>query len=293
MIRMASFLLMLSILFASESIDFSDNGVDLFTPKTSTKTHSKRKISVGHDSSGSFVKNPHKLLAPGANGNNINKKNTKIIRNATPDIYNVKGSFTRSIAILSLFFDNGVQKSGYGVLLKNGYIITTANLVREMNSYIKTIQASMQSDDVEIITCAVNLRPKALGKDLVLLEPISYTDKYCNVRPKSFFHQRVIVKYAKKLDRDNTINNLILRDSDLLLPYIDKNFAIEYKKIKISSISTQKIEFNLPVFLKNGEFVGFINDKNNILTSNYINNFICNITSKKLIDISDLNRDCL
>lgn len=282
------FMLIFKTTFASESLNLEES-IDLFTPKQETNKNIKHEKTKSKNIA-------NKKDAEQEKGSTQAQDRRHEVHASTIESDDLKDNFTHSVALLTLFFHNGVIKTGYAVLIKNGYMITTANLITEPNSYVKTIRASMQNEDNQVITCVAKLRPKALDNKLALLEPENYTDKFCNIRPKSFFHQRIIVKYAKSLDPTTTVNKLILKDYELLSPLIHDNYTMGYQKTNISKIQHQKIQSSLPIFSKKGEFIGFINNENNqnyVLSSDYINDFICNVTNRKLISISDLNRKCI
>lgn len=105
--------------------------------------------------------------------------------------------WVHSIGLLTVYFDDGTLKQGFGALLREGHFITTADLVQNGKDFPKNIYVKMQDDSAKPIICVAKLEISALDtqKGLALLKTISYTDEYCNVRDESFYHKRIFDLY--------------------------------------------------------------------------------------------------
>lgn len=105
--------------------------------------------------------------------------------------------WVHSIGLLTVYFDDGTLKQGFGSLLRDGHFITTADLVQNGKDFPKNIYVKMQDDSAKPLICVAKLEISALDtqKGLALLKTISYTDEYCNVRDESFYHKRIFDLY--------------------------------------------------------------------------------------------------
>lgn len=105
--------------------------------------------------------------------------------------------WVHSIGLLTVYFDDGTLKQGFGALLREGHFITTADLVQNGKDFPKNIYVKMQDDSAKPLICVAKLEISALDtqKGLALLKTISYTDEYCNVRDESFYHKRIFNLY--------------------------------------------------------------------------------------------------
>lgn len=100
-------------------------------------------------------------------------------------------------AVITTTFLNGSIKRSYGILLRDGMFVTSANMVYDQNVYARESYAMMQDDSSLPFICIARLSIKALDlqKGLAILETLNYTDIYCNKRSKSHYHDRIYSGY--------------------------------------------------------------------------------------------------
>lgn len=218
-----------------------------------------------------------------------------------------KGSFLYSVVLLTALFDNGVQKQGYGILIKDGYTIAAADLMNEEGAYLRSVTAKMQDDTSNSLMCFAMLRLRATDSKLSLLRAENYTDIYCNTRPESFYHQRINLHYFTPI-RLGTLKHTILgRNDNVLFPFVTENNTLAYRSSSIANIQKHSAIYGMPLFNSSGGFVGFLytdessgssgsgaakKRKNVVISSDEVRNFICNVARNNLLPTSDLTRSC-
>ncbi|PAF49339.1 hypothetical protein BKH43_06720 [Helicobacter sp. 13S00401-1] len=234
-------LVMLGVVFAGESA--LPNSHDLFsTPATKSTQRS----------SGPFIK---EIFTP-------NKNTTKALykpKSESPLVY--------SVVVLNVFFENGIQKRGYGILLQDGYVLSSASLVNETGSFAKTIKARMQDDVAHSLMCVARFRTVAndLDTNLSLLEPVAYTDINCLPRSESFYHERINVKYGLNISKQDLLATLVSAKSDdskqdvkALYPSINVDDSLFMKKEDLQDLLKSKDTLSLPLFSPSGGFLGLL-----------------------------------
>ncbi|MCI5786817.1 hypothetical protein [Helicobacter trogontum] len=210
-----------------------------------------------------------------------------------------KGSFLYSVALLTALFDNGVQKQGYGVLLKDGYILAAADLMNEDGAYLRSVMAKMQDDSSKSLMCFAMLRLRATDSKLSLLRAENYTDIYCNTREESFYHQRINLHYFTPIYKGMLKNTILSRSDTVLFPFVTGNNALFYKSSSIANIQKHSAIHGLPLFNSSGHFVGFLYNmsepkkRNIVVSSDEVRDFVCDIAKRKLLPTSDLTRACI
>lgn len=209
-----------------------------------------------------------------------------------------KGSFLYSIVLLTALFDNGVQKQGYGILIKDGYTLAAADLMTEEGAYLRSVTAKMQDDTSPSLMCFAMLRLRATDNKLSLLRAENYTDIYCNTRPESFYHQRINLHYFTPI-RLGTLKGTILgRNDSVLFPYVTENNTLAYRSSSIANIQQHSAVHGMPLFNSSGAFVGFLyttyepKRKNVVISSDEVRKFICGVVANNLLPTSDLTRSC-
>lgn len=224
-----------------------------------------------------------------------NKKVSKVgIENLTGLNHNAfeksKNSFIYSVAIIDAFFHNGVSKQGYGVLIKEGYIVTTSSLINEEHSFAKSIKVKVMDDNSGFLICDVSMMPKAVNDKYAILEPNEYLDNACFKRPQSFYHQRINVKYGQAIGGREVSRNEIL-----VFPFLNENDTLSFKQIKASETKKYDVGFGLPVFSVKGEFMGFLSnlDKKIVLSKNELKSFICDLSNKNVLSKNEITAGCL
>lgn len=221
-----------------------------------------------------------------------------IASGAMPALGVKKGSFLYSVTLLTALFDNGVQKQGYGVLLKDGYVLAAADLMNEDGTYLRNVMAKIQDDSSKSLMCFAMLRLRATDSKLSLLRAENYTDIYCNTRPESFYHQRINLHYFTPI-YSGTLKNTILSHKDtVLFPFVTENNTLFYKSSSITHIQKHSAIHGLPLFNSNGYFVGFLYSvskprRNIVVSSDEVRDFVCDVAKRRLLPTSDLTRACM
>lgn len=210
-----------------------------------------------------------------------------------------KGSFLYSVALLTALFDNGMQKQGYGILLKDGYILAAADLMNEDGAYLRNVVAKIQDDSSKSLMCFAMLRLRATDSKLSLLRAENYTDIYCNTRPESFYHQRINLHYFTPIYSGTLKNTVLSRKDTVLFPFVTENNTLFYKSSSITNIQKHSAIHGLPLFNASGYFVGFLYSMNEpkkhniIVSSDEVRDFVCDVAKRKLLPTSDLTRACM
>ena len=219
---------------------------------------------------------------------------------AMPTLGARKGSFLYSIALLTALFDNGVQKQGYGILLKDGYILAAADLMNEDGAYLRSVMAKMQDDSSKSLMCFAMLRLRATDSKLSLLRAENYTDIYCNTREESFYHQRINLHHFTPIYKGMLKNTVLSRKDNVLFPFVTENNALFYKSASIANIQKHSAIHGLPLFNSGGHFVGFLYSMNEskkrrnvVVSSDEVRDFVCDVAKRRLLPASDLTRACV
>lgn len=218
---------------------------------------------------------------------------------AMPQLGRYKKNFLYSVVFLTALFDNGVQKQGYGILLKDGYTLAAADLMTEEGAYLRSVMAKMQDDSTNSLMCFAMLRLRATDNKLSLLRAENYTDIYCNTRPESFYHQRINLHYFTPIRTGMLKSTVLSRSDNVLFPFIAENNTLHYKSSSLVNVQKHSAIYGLPLFNGSGNFVGFLYTTNNpkqrnvVISSDEVRNFICTIAQKRLLPTSDLTRSCL
>lgn len=234
-----------------------------------------------------------------------NKSNTQnqqggfLATGAMPTLGARKGSFLYSIALLTALFDNGVQKQGYGILLKDGYILAAADLMNEDGAYLRSVMAKMQDDSSKSLMCFAMLRLRATDSKLSLLRAENYTDIYCNTREESFYHQRINLHHFTPIYKGMLKSTVLSRKDNVLFPFVTENNALFYKSASIANIQKHSAIHGLPLFNSGGHFVGFLYSvdepkrRNVVVSSDEVRDFVCDVAKRRLLPTSDLTRACM
>ncbi|RDU62840.1 hypothetical protein CQA53_09030 [Helicobacter didelphidarum] len=302
--------IMLFIVFSkglyADGVNFECN--DLYGDCNNTSDSNYNTSNSGYDSSRNTKQNTDNVPSNPKNQPSNITNNTKSISSQNAffssgtigQLGMKKKSFLYSVVFLTALFDNGVQKQGYGILLKDGYTLTAADLMNEEGgAYLKSVTAKMQDDSSNSLMCFAMLRLRATDTKLSLLRAENYTDIYCNTRPESFYHQRINLHYYTPI-RAGTLKNTILSRSDnVLFPFITEKNMLSYKTSSIANIQKHPAVYGLPLFNSGGSFVGFLYTTNNskqknvVISSDEVRDFVCMVVHNRLLPTSDLTRACV
>lgn len=210
-------------------------------------------------------------------------------------------------AVITTTFLDGSVKRSYGILLRNGMFITSANMVYDKSTYARLSYAMMQDDSAAPFICVAKLSTKALDlqKGLAILETLDFTDMYCNVREKAFYHERIYSRYWIDVFSAGDDFN----DSIVYSPYItDLNaFATERNILSGESLgqlaekeSTDfegyKHAYGKGFYTADGRLLGIIGASNDnipkLIRTKEIANFICELRDQKILSSSMLETLC-
>ncbi|PAF42092.1 hypothetical protein [Helicobacter sp. 11S02596-1] len=213
-----------------------------------------------------------------------------------------------STVIIKVYFDDGSLRQGFGLLLKNGFYLTSSELTYNRGLYPKQIVAKMQDDSAKPLICVAKLQLKAMDSDkgLALLKTTAFTDDYCNTRSESYYHKRIYDKYGKNIFSTTPTKKLILgglyfpilEDFDTLgvgrtIPIKEESYYDNYSKKEIFygyslPLETyQRFTFGKPYFNKDGEFLGIFSVAAQsylpaLVKKEIVQDFICELKKKNI-----------
>ncbi|WP_233077710.1 hypothetical protein, partial [Helicobacter anatolicus] len=176
-----------------------------------------------------------------------------------------------SIGFLSIYFDDGNLKSGFGILLEGGYFLTSSEILRSYGKYPKKIEVKMQDDSANPLICIANLQIQRLDNalGLALLKTQGYTNDYCQPTKESFYHKRIYsLQYLGIKEGE------LLKGDEVYYPEISSSYSFEVLKNQIATkivlnqtegaiydiddSKMQKVFLGRPFFDKNGDFKGMM-----------------------------------
>lgn len=177
----------------------------------------------------------------------------------------------------------GIQdyKEGYGLIINEGLIITSASLVYRESKAKDILLYDSQSPSY-VVACLSHAEILALDSnlDLAILKPQKFTDIYCNILPEP--NLRALNFREKSFD---IFNNSYLKtlDNSLKIEYFYEqewsNFATEQTILgAIKNLPQDKNEemLGMPLFAEE-KFAGIIQEKGSVLGGQEILKFICKI----------------
>lgn len=223
-------------------------------------------------------------------GKNTQEKPVQIVENE---------GWIYGTAVITTTFLDGVIKRSYGILLRDGLYLTSANMVYNKNIYPRSSFAMMQDDSTPPFMCIAKLSIKALDlqRGLAVLETSEYTDAYCNVREKSFYHDRIYEKnWIDVFNGQQETNKYGMLYSVTISPINSFQTKItpvkkgieELAHEKTSSFEGYKYPYGKGYFTKDGRLVGVVganlDDEPRIVKTQEIANFLCELKEKKILE---------
>lgn len=202
-------------------------------------------------------------------------------------------------AVITTTFLDGSIKRSYGILLRDGMYLTSANMVYNQNVYARASYAMMQDDSTPPFLCVAKLSIKALDlqKGLAILETTQYTDAYCNVREKSFYHDRIYAKnwidvfsdYSEKEKYGVLYSATISPLNSFLTKATPVNGSLEdLAHIPTSNFGGYKYPYGKGYYTRDGHFVGIVGAKNDdepmFIKRVQIADFLCELKEKKILE---------
>lgn len=209
-------------------------------------------------------------------------------------------------AVITTTFLDGSIKRSYGVLLRDGMFVTSANMVYDKNVYARSSYAMMQDDSSLPFICVAKLSIKALDlqKGLAILETLNYTDMYCNERPKSFYHDRIYSRHWVDVFKHPTQSNPAVVYS----PYItqlnsfatEKNILQENLKQVAEKESNDfegyKYAYGKGFYTYDGKLLGIVGASNDnvpkLIRVKEISDFLCELKERKILKNPYLQEAC-
>lgn len=219
-------------------------------------------------------------------------------------------SFTKTwiygTAVITTTFLDGSIKRSYGVLLRDGMFVTSANMVYDKNVYARVSYAMMQDDSSIPFICVAKLSIKALDlqKGLAILETLEFTDMYCKPREKSYYHDRIYSGYwVDVFDRVNK------REAVVYSPYITElnSFAVEKNILQgdlrqlaereSNDFEGYKYAFGKGFYTFDGKLLGIVGADNNgrpkLIRTKEIAEFLCELKDRKILKNPYLQSSCV
>lgn len=142
-----------------------------------------------------------------------------------------------STAIIETNFSDGSFKKGLGTLLKNGFYLTSSEVVYNGKIMPKAIYVKMQDDMTASLICVSKLQLKAVDLDagLALLKVSQSVDDYCQLRPQTYYQDRIFKRYG--IDIFVSHRN-ITPYVEVNYPYFDEMFVFVPQSMKIGKVAT-------------------------------------------------------
>lgn len=210
-------------------------------------------------------------------------------------------------AVITTTFLDGSIKRSYGILLRNGMFVTSANMVYDKNVYARLSYAMMQDDSSTPFICVAKLSIKAfdLQKGLAILETLAFTDMYCNTREKTFYHDRIYSRYWIDVFSGNHDTNAAIVYS----PYITELNAFATEKTILSDenlgqlakkeskdFEGYKHAYGKGFYTADGRLLGIIGASNDdvpkFIKAKEIANFLCELRDRKILKSPHLGELC-
>ena len=210
-------------------------------------------------------------------------------------------------AVITTTFLDGSIKRSYGVLLRDGMFVTSANMVYDKNVYARVSYAMMQDDSSIPFICVAKLSIKALDlqKGLAILETLEFTDIYCNSREKSYYHDRIYSGYWVDIF-DNKSDG---QEAIVYSPYITQlnSFAVEKNILQgnlkqlaekeSNDFEGYKYAFGKGFYTHDGKLLGIIGADNGgnpkLIKTKEIAEFLCELKDRKILKNPYLQSSCV
>lgn len=202
-------------------------------------------------------------------------------------------------AVITTTFLDGSIKRSYGILLRDGMYLTSANMVYNQNVYARSSYAMMQDDSTPPFLCVARLSIKALDlqRGLAVLETAEYTDMYCNVREKSFYHDRIYAKnwvdVFSNFGDGEKYGVLYSATISAINSFLTKATPIEGSLEDLAYTQTNnfagyKYPYGKAYYTREGRLVGVIGAKNDdepiFIKRAQIASFLCELKEKKILE---------
>ena len=231
--------------------------------------------------------------------------------------------WVHSVGLINVYFGDGTLSQGFGALLKDGFFITSADLVFKNGYFPNKIDVKMQDDSAKPLICIANLEVKAIDeeKGLALLKTQNFTDEYCHIRSESFYHKRIYELYYLDIFSHRVPMNIAYDISKqdiqkkLFFPTILKQYSFDTQSIEsekrlfyfdpqreknlfyaLGIEKNSNIKIGNPFFDEQGNLIGIYTQTKYyrdpvIIHENIIKSFLCNLQANFKLDTWN-KKDC-
>ncbi|MCX2717270.1 hypothetical protein OQH61_05920 [Helicobacter sp. MIT 21-1697] len=251
--------------------------------------------------------------------NDDNKKKSKSVQKIRPQDMKLPllPQWIYSTGIVETSFTDGSFKRGLGTLLKNGLYLTSSEIIYNGKIMPKKIYVKMQDDISTNMMCVSQLSIKALDLDLglALLKVSQPVDGYCQVRTKSYYHDRIYKRFGVDIFASY---RAITPHTKAYYPYLDNMYVFTPQSLMLEKLATyydfdkrkkriygfeierdayEEFTYGRAFYDEKGIFLGIMSRVGIgylpvFVNRNVIQNFICDVQDKEMIDDSFVNRSC-
>ncbi len=222
-----------------------------------------------------------------------------------------------STAIIEVSFTDGSFKRGLGTLLKNGFYITSAEILYNGDIVPRKVYAKMQDDFNENMMCVAGLKLKVLDLDtgLALLKVSQFVDSFCQVRAKSYYQDRIYKRFGIDVFASNAA---IAPQTQAYYPYLDNTFVFIPQSIKLNKPATyydfaqkkeraygfelehesyEEFTYGRAFYDEKGVFLGIMSRTvvgyvPVFVSRNVIQDFLCDVQDKGIINENFVQKSC-
>lgn len=261
-------------------------------------------------------KNTKKMNSPPSQDNQIQKANSTKSIQGDNERDKPLPRWLYSTAIVESLFVDGSFKRGFGTLLKNGFYLTSSEVVYNAKVMPKKIIVKMQDDLSANMMCVSQLSIKALDLDsgLALLKVSKMTDSYCQVRAKSYYQDRIFKHFGINVFASHAS---VAPHTLALFPTLNDDFLFTFQSLRLEKAATyydfdsrrERIygfelqhKYEEPIYGRafyddKGVFLG-ITSRAGVsylpvfINRNVIQDFLCDMQDKGIIDDSNIYHAC-
>ncbi|WP_238700274.1 hypothetical protein [Helicobacter jaachi] len=222
-----------------------------------------------------------------------------------------------STAIIESHFIDGSFKKGLATLLKNGFFITSSEVIYNGKITPKSIYVKMQDDMHENMMCVAQLHIKALDLDagLALLKVAKSADSYCNARAQSYYHDRIYKRFGIDVFASNA--NIPLH-TQAYYPYLNSMFVFSAQSLELAKFASyydfesrkeqiygfeiqrdsyEEYTYGRAFYDKNGVFLGIMSRVGVeylpvFVNRSVIQDFLCDVQDKEIIHDNFVQSAC-
>lgn len=226
-------------------------------------------------------------------------------------------SWIYSTAMVETLFNDGSLKRGFGTLLKNGFYLTSSEVIYNGRATPARIHVKMQDDLTSSLMCVSQLSLKALDLDsgLALLKVSKSLDTFCQVRSETYYQDRIYKRFGVDIFASS---QLVSPQTLTYYPHLDKMYVLVPQSIEFGRLASHRAHLkNEPIsgfnikenfyedfvygrafYDGNGVFLGIASRAGAGYLPMFINRFViqdflCDVQEKGIIDDPSLRRSCM